>query len=182
MSDDRGGFIWYELITDDVDKARDFYRAVVGWEIAAEGQAMSTGTTYRMIQRSDGGNAGGVLTMSDDMKAHGGKPVWLGYIHHPDVDAAVERIKAAGGAVHMPPMDMPGVGRMAMVADPQGAQFYVMNPTPPDPTQAMIFKWMPVLFTVMFLNFPAGLVLYWLTNNVLSIGQQYVIMRKDRAI
>jgi predicted enzyme related to lactoylglutathione lyase len=133
MSDERGGFVWYELITDDIDKARDFYRAVVGWEIAAEGQAMSTGTTYRMIERSDGGNAGGVLTMSDDMKAHGAKPVWLGYIHHPEVDAAVARIKAAGGAVHMPPMDMPGVGRIAMVADPQGAQFYVMNPTPPEP-------------------------------------------------
>lgn len=131
MSDDRGGFIWYELITDDVDRAREFYRAVVGWEIAAEGQAMPTGTTYRMIARSDGGNAGGVLTMSDDMKAHGGKPVWLGYIHHPDVDAAVERIKQAGGEVHMPAMDMPGVGRMAMVADGQGAQFYVMTPTPP---------------------------------------------------
>ena len=118
MSDERGGFVWYELITDDVDKARDVYRAVVGWEIAAEGQAMPTGTTYRMIQRSDGGNAGGVLTMSDDMKAHGAKPVWLGYIHHSDVDAAVARIKAAGGAVHMPPMDMPGVGRIAMVAEP----------------------------------------------------------------
>lgn len=133
MSDERGGFIWYELITDDVDKAREFYRAVVGWEIAAEGQAMPTGTTYRMIQRSDGGNAGGVLTMSDDMKAHGGKPVWLGYIHHPDIDAAIERIEAAGGAVHMPAMDMPGVGRMAMVGDPQGAIFYLMTPTPPEP-------------------------------------------------
>jgi predicted enzyme related to lactoylglutathione lyase len=133
MSDDRGAFIWYELVTDDVDRARAFYRAVVGWEIAADGQAMPTGSTYRMIERSDGGNAGGVLTMTDDMKAHGGKPLWLGYIHHPDVDAAVETIKKAGGEVHMPAMDMPGIGRMAMVADPQGAQFYVMNPTPPEP-------------------------------------------------
>jgi predicted enzyme related to lactoylglutathione lyase len=132
MSDDRGAFIWYELVTNDVDRARAFYRAVVGWEIAGEGQAMPTGSTYRMIERSDGGNAGGVLTLTEDMKTHGGKPVWLGYIHHPDVDAAVERIKEAGGKVHMPAMDMPGIGRMAMVADPQGAQFYLMNPTPPE--------------------------------------------------
>lgn len=52
-----------------------------------------------------------------------------------------------------------------------------LNPTPPDPTQAQIMKWMPVVFTVFFLWFPAGLVLYWLTNNILSIGQQYVITR-----
>lgn len=133
MSEDRGGFVWYELITDDVDRAREFYRAVVGWEISSEGQDLPTGGSYRMIGRSDGGNAGGVMAMSADMKAHGAKPVWLGYIHHPNVDGAVARIKQAGGEVHMPPMDMPGVGRMAMVADPQGAQFYVMNPTPPEP-------------------------------------------------
>lgn len=52
-----------------------------------------------------------------------------------------------------------------------------LNPTPPDPTQAQIMKWMPVVFTVFFLWFPAGLVLYWLTNNLLSIAQQYVITR-----
>lgn len=52
-----------------------------------------------------------------------------------------------------------------------------LNPTPPDPTQAKIMKWMPIVFTVFFLWFPAGLVLYWLTNNLLSIGQQYIITR-----
>jgi len=57
-----------------------------------------------------------------------------------------------------------------------------LNPTPPDPTQAEIFKWMPVVFTFLFLHFPAGLVLYWLTNNVLSIAQQWFIMKEDRAI
>lgn len=53
-----------------------------------------------------------------------------------------------------------------------------LNPTPPDPTQAKIMKWMPIVFTVFFLWFPSGLVLYWLTNNLLSIGQQYLITRK----
>lgn len=130
MASDKGGFVWYELMTDDPTRARDFYRAVVGWEIAEEAQATATGTDYRMIARSDGGVAGGVLTLNDDMKAGGATPGWLGYIHHHDVDGAVATVKNAGGMVYLPPMDMPGVGRMAMVSDPWGAHFYVMRPTP----------------------------------------------------
>jgi len=53
-----------------------------------------------------------------------------------------------------------------------------MTPTPGDPTQAKIMMFLPVIFTVMFINFPSGLVLYWLVNNILSIGQQYRIIRK----
>ena len=128
---DRGAFIWYELMTDDAAGAKAFYGAVVGWTIDAEGGPMPTGTTYRMINRSDGGSAGGVLSISDDMKQNGAKPGWVTYIHHPDVDAAIAAILAAGGKVHMPAMDMPGIGRMAMVSDPWGAVFYVMAPTPP---------------------------------------------------
>ena len=53
-----------------------------------------------------------------------------------------------------------------------------MNPAPPDPTQAMIFKWMPLLFTFMLATFPAGLVIYWAWNNFLSILQQGFIMKR----
>jgi YidC/Oxa1 family membrane protein insertase len=53
-----------------------------------------------------------------------------------------------------------------------------MNPTPPDPTQAMIFNWMPLVFTFMLASFPAGLVIYWAWNNTLSVLQQSVIMRR----
>ncbi|EKF20667.1 membrane protein insertase YidC [Nitratireductor pacificus] len=56
-----------------------------------------------------------------------------------------------------------------------------MNPTPPDPTQAMIFTWMPVVFTFMLATFPAGLVIYWAWNNFLSILQQGVIMKRQGA-
>ena len=54
-----------------------------------------------------------------------------------------------------------------------------LNPPPPDPVQAMLFNWMPVLFTFMLASFPAGLVIYWSWNNFLSIVQQYVIMRRQ---
>lgn len=56
-----------------------------------------------------------------------------------------------------------------------------MNPAPPDPTQAMIFNWMPVVFTFMMAGFPAGLVIYWAWNNLLSILQQGVIMKRQGA-
>ncbi|MEJ1157130.1 membrane protein insertase YidC [Prosthecomicrobium sp. N25] len=54
-----------------------------------------------------------------------------------------------------------------------------LNPAPPDPTQKMIFDWMPVIFTFMLGSFPAGLVIYWAWNNTLSILQQSLIMRKN---
>jgi len=56
-----------------------------------------------------------------------------------------------------------------------------LNPAPPDPTQQMIFNWMPIIFTFMLANFPAGLVIYWAWNNTLSVIQQSVIMRKHGA-
>ncbi len=56
-----------------------------------------------------------------------------------------------------------------------------MNPAPPDPTQAMIFNWMPLIFTFMLASFPAGLVIYWAWNNTLSIIQQGVIMKRQGA-
>jgi len=56
-----------------------------------------------------------------------------------------------------------------------------LNPAPPDPTQQMIFNWMPIIFTFMLANFPAGLVIYWAWNNSLSVLQQSVIMRKHGA-
>jgi YidC/Oxa1 family membrane protein insertase len=53
-----------------------------------------------------------------------------------------------------------------------------LNPTPPDPLQAKMMMWMPLIFSVMFFFFPAGLVLYWVVNNLFSIAQQWVITRR----
>ncbi len=61
-----------------------------------------------------------------------------------------------------------------------GATMFIqtkLNPTPPDPLQAKIMLWMPIVFTFMFLAFPSGLVLYWTVNNVLSIAQQWQVNR-----
>lgn len=122
-----GDFIWYELMTTDADGAKDFYDAVVGWDIG-EGAPEFGG--YRMINRSDGKFAGGVLPLTAEMREHGAHPTWLGYINVADVDDAVASIERAGGKGLMT-HDVPNVGRIAMVTDPQGAPFYVMKPVPP---------------------------------------------------
>jgi predicted enzyme related to lactoylglutathione lyase len=128
MPNPHGSFIWYELITPDPDGAKRFYDAVVGWNVDAQS---SFPNGYRMIGRSDGKSAGGIMPLSDDMKSHGARPVWLGYIGVGDVDRAVADVEGTGGKTLLPAFDIPNVGRVAMVADGQGAPFYVMTPTPP---------------------------------------------------
>jgi uncharacterized protein len=124
-----GHLIWYELMTPDADASKAFYDKVVGWQI---GEPVAEFQGYRMIGRSDGGFNGGVLPLTDEMQQHGARPAWLGYIGVDDTDAAVASIEQAGGKVLMPAFDIPGVGRIAMAADPQGAPFYVMKPIPPE--------------------------------------------------
>jgi predicted enzyme related to lactoylglutathione lyase len=125
-----GGFIWYELMTPDPAAAKRFYDAVVGWSIGEN--SVAPGIEYRMIGRADGGNAGGVLTLNDEMIAGGARPIWLGYLHTDDVAATVGAIQAVGGGVMMTPWNQPGVGRLAMVTDPSGAVLYLMDPIPPE--------------------------------------------------
>jgi YidC/Oxa1 family membrane protein insertase len=63
-----------------------------------------------------------------------------------------------------------------------GATMYFqqkLNPQPPDPIQAKVFQYMPIIFTFMLASFPAGLVIYWSWNNLLSIGQQWYIQRLE---
>jgi predicted enzyme related to lactoylglutathione lyase len=124
MTNPHGSFIWYELLTSDADAAASFYQSVIGWN--AESAAME-GMDYRFFRTPEGGGVGGFMAISPEMAAGGARPGWLGYIGVDDVDASVARLLEQGGAVHMPAMDLAGVGRMAMVADPQGAPFYVMR-------------------------------------------------------
>ncbi|MCP3730528.1 VOC family protein [Sphingomonas sp. MG17] len=124
MTNPHGSWIWYELMTPDAQASRAFYEGVVGWKIDAE--SAMPGMEYRMIHAADG-QAGGVMTLDADMLAGGARPCWLGYVGVDDVDTTVEQLKAAGGSVHLPPQDIPDVGRFAMVADPQGVPFYVMR-------------------------------------------------------
>ena len=128
MTKPAGGFIWYELMTTDPFAAKAFYEPVVGWSMSI-GHANDEG--YGFIARSDGGMAGGLLRLSQAMVEHGARPAWIGYLHVVDIDAAVGEIEAAGGKLLMPARDVEMAGRIAMIADPQGAPIYLMTPTPP---------------------------------------------------
>ncbi|MFL6722498.1 MAG: VOC family protein [Sphingomonas sp.] len=124
----RGDFIWYELLTTDITGAKRFYDAVVGWNIQEQSDFPND---YRMIGRSDGKFAGGAMQLTEEMKQHGARPVWLAYILVSDVDAEAAAIEGDGGKVMLQPFDIPNVGRVAMVTDPSGAPFYIMKPIPP---------------------------------------------------
>jgi len=130
MANPVGSFIWYELMTTDPEGAAAFYGPIVGWTIAAHA-GPETGMDYRMIERSDGGFAGGVLKLTEQMTQGGARPLWIGYLYVENVDAAVAAIVADGGKAMMPAMDIE-VGRIAMVTDPQGVPHYVMTPKPPE--------------------------------------------------
>jgi uncharacterized protein len=123
MANHHGDFIWYELMTPDAKASEAFYGPILGW-------SFSGGADYREIQASEGG-VGGMLPLTAEMTAGGARPAWVGYINVDDVDKMVASITGGGGRVYMPARDMPGVGRFAMVTDPQGAAFYAMKPTPP---------------------------------------------------
>jgi predicted enzyme related to lactoylglutathione lyase len=137
-----GSFIWYDLMTTDVDAALAFYAPLTGWT-AEEYDPANKG--YRVLS-VDGRGVGGTLKLTDEMKANGAQPGWVGYIYVDDVDASAGRIKAAGGAVHYGPEDIPNVGRFAVVADPQGAVFQIFKPgyegeMPPFEGEAGKFGW-----------------------------------------
>jgi len=123
MPNKHGDFIWYELLTDNAERAQEFYHSILGWEFADSGQG---GMDYRIITK-DNIAIGGLMPITPEMKAGGAQPVWLGYIAVDDVDTSVIQIVAAGGTVLMPAMDIPNVGRIAMLNDPQGALFYIMR-------------------------------------------------------
>ncbi|MGO4570361.1 VOC family protein [Microvirga sp. 2TAF3] len=123
MPNQHGDFIWYELLTTDADAASRFYGAVIGWRVRpAEGSDRD----YRILGTGDA-DVAGVMTILADTDCVGMRPGWLGYVGVTDVDATAAEVVRAGGTQYVAPTDIPGVGRFAMVSDPQGVAFYVMR-------------------------------------------------------
>jgi uncharacterized protein len=110
-------FVWYDLMTSDVDGAKKFYADVVEWTFSAQGP------DYHVANVGAAGMGGIMKSPAKDVP-----PFWSGYVYTPDVDAACARILQLGGKVHRAPWDVPGVLRMAIVGDPTGANFNIMQP------------------------------------------------------
>tara|TARA_R110002110_G_scaffold376568_2_gene586866 strand:- start:380013 stop:380396 length:384 start_codon:yes stop_codon:yes gene_type:complete len=121
---DHGTFHWNELLTSDPDGAKAFFGTVAGWTYNE--MAMPDGMTYHVAMQGDA-HAGGIMKMPDAMPA-GTPPHWFAYMAVDDVDAAVDKVGAAGGTVLTPPFDVEGVGRIAIIQDPQGAALGLMTP------------------------------------------------------
>ena len=117
MNDDmkaHGAVGWCELMTDDVDKARDFYTDVIGWST----EIMDVGTgPYTVFNSADRPMAGLMAKPSDKADAPN---AWMPYVTVDDIDARAARVASAGGVVLAGPMDIPTVGRMAVIQDPTG--------------------------------------------------------------
>ncbi|MBI5086047.1 MAG: VOC family protein [Acidobacteria bacterium] len=132
-------FVWYELMTNDTAAAKEFYGKVVGWTMQdLPGPAM----TYTMLN-AGGVDVGGLMAFPPGVCGPDAKPAWLGYVGVDDVDAAAAQLEKLGGKVHRTPCDIPNVGRFAVVADPQGAVFYLFRPSQsggpePDPAPGRI--------------------------------------------
>jgi predicted enzyme related to lactoylglutathione lyase len=116
----RGKFVWYELMTTDVKAAEKFYRQVVGW--GAQDAGMPEPYTLLMVSEGDKAvHVGGLMKLPAEAAAAGAPPHWTGYVAVEDVDAYAKRFAEAGGKTYVPPSDIPGTGRFAVVTDPQGA-------------------------------------------------------------
>lgn len=140
-----GKFGWYELVSEDVAKAAEFYGAVVGWTTEKQGES------YTVFKTGPFGVAGH-YPLTAEMKAKGALPGWLGYVVCDDVDATATEIAAKGGRVLKGPEDVPGMLRFAVATDPQGIPFVIFTPNPrmgdppsPEPGMAGTVGWHELL-------------------------------------
>jgi predicted enzyme related to lactoylglutathione lyase len=138
---DHATFYWNELVTHDVEGAKKFYKAVLGWTV--EEMPMPSGQKYNVV-KVNGKPACGIMARTasaekDEDEGEGGEEgeegeegesQWMAYVHVNDVDAVVAKVDAAGGEVIQPCFDVPGVGRIAVVADSTGAVIGIMTAKP----------------------------------------------------
>ena len=139
---DRGRFVWFDLMTPDPDAAVSFYTDLVGWGT----QPWEGGDQPYTMWTNRDQPLGGVMEIPREARQAGAPPNWMAYVAVPDIDATAERARELGGSVTHPPTDIPGAGRFAVLADPQGAVFAVYasqqeHPSPIEPPVSGEFSW-----------------------------------------
>ena len=123
-----GTFYWNELMTRDAEKAKAFYASTLDWTFDA--MPMAEGGTYWVAKVGDA-PAAGIFTM-DGPQFEGIPEHWFSYIAVDDVDARVERAEAEGGKIRRPAFEAPGVGRIVILEDSNGAAMGWITPAAQD--------------------------------------------------
>jgi uncharacterized protein len=131
MSDDDGRFVWYELLTTDMPAANAFYGNVFGWQTQ---DASSPSFAYNLFAVGESPVCG-LMELPMEARKMGATPRWIGYVAVADLDASAARLKRLGGALYVPPTDS-NIGRIAVVADPQTADFALVEGLKLPPTKA----------------------------------------------
>ncbi len=124
-----GRFVWSELMTADPKAAERFYSRVVGWTT----RPFDKSGNYTVWMAGDQG-IGGLMQTPPHAQADGARPNWIVYVGVKDADATAAHARTLGGRVGVAPTDIPQVGRFAVLADPQGASFAILQPDGPSPT------------------------------------------------
>jgi uncharacterized protein len=126
----QGRFIWRELMATRIDVAKRFYGELFGWTV----KEWPGEKPYYLFHAGDKGVAGkGVAGMMACPEGGAIPARWTSYVSVSDVDACVERARGAGGTIALGPMDVPTVGRIAFIADPNGATTAAIKPQPQQP-------------------------------------------------
>jgi predicted enzyme related to lactoylglutathione lyase len=171
-----GRFVWHDHISADPEAARKFYAELLGWET----EIWKAGDLVYPMISVDGEAHGGFGRAPEGAPSH-----WLGHGLVTDVDEAALTVEASAGKVLEPGMDLPDVGRMALVSDPQGAVFSVFAPVADPPTAQGVFVWDELITTDIDAAKPFYRELFgWEAHDVDGITGAYTLFRSgevDRA-
>ncbi len=135
MTKNTGRFIWYELLTDDVQASVDFYEDVVGWTAS---QTTMGGVSYTIFNTGRGTDlepVAAVIDLKREDSLNATVAGWIGYIGVESVDTTLEQVLSLGGTPLQDPVDAPEIGRFAIAADAQGAVFGLFAPISNDPSR-----------------------------------------------
>jgi uncharacterized protein len=119
-------FVWHEVYTGDTQATIDFYTQAL--DFGHESMSMGEMGSYNMLTR-EGKAVCGIMN-TNELPMQGVPPHWATYLSVDDVDARVEKCTSMGATVVVPAMDVPTVGRMALIADPQGAHIWLYKSEP----------------------------------------------------
>ena len=173
----QGRFVWYDLITEDVDRTMQFYSGLFGWEFQEEADGLLH------VARSNGRRIASIVDVREtEQDVDGG--AWFSSVSVENVDAAV-RLGGARGSINVPPTELPDRGRYAVINDPQGAVFVVLRAAAGDPVEPETIGFGEFLWTELWTTDARAAVGYYesvlgYTSELLADdARQYHLMSRD---